>query len=490
MSTRLISAIALLMLLAAVFGTVGFAYSASVDNTNNTVGAEYVVLSQQNYTFSTDLFRFDIVTSEGGTQYQVRNVTELIPIEGAIYYGFQIGDSDILRATVVGTWDGKVTVSTAILDDSWFVDYSNSPLDWRYILKIEGNGTVQYAYYDGSNDSDPEFWKIVVETDTPGTYEEVENLTLVEDVDYTTTLYFAGPGSVINDGSVFRSAGKTYKPTTAVEVKPTWMIVKSSDDYECKFQSLSNSADSNYESWSTWVTAGSDLVLPKNTFAISGKVFVGWYDETLQKVYYPGYAVKGVDQPHTLVAQWEDSSGSEYKTVTIYANGNNGTMAPEYVRNGETYIMPMKEFSSSDDNSKRFVGWSLLQNPGQNDRIYRPGESLSVSNNITLYPQWSDIVIGYKIVKLTGYIGSTLYTYLNYTDSNGTYTMPNNFFYSSMLPGGGNIDWMFKGWSIRKIDETKTGTVLAVSDTMPNGIDDVIINNGTIKFMYRSSEQN
>ncbi len=141
MRSRFLLTISLLFVVAASFVTIGMAYTASTDNTGNTVTSEYVVLEQFNYSLSSeDGLRFDIVTTEAGTVYQIPRVVPLIDIDGAQYYGFKVGE-DQLTAHVVGSERSNLDVFVETSDliggvgFSAFGDYQ----DWRYILKVEYN---------------------------------------------------------------------------------------------------------------------------------------------------------------------------------------------------------------------------------------------------------------------------------------------------------------------------------------------------------------
>ncbi len=62
---RIAAAAAAVVILAAVFLQVGYAYTAMTQNTNNTVTSEYVVLSQTNYRFSNNaVFATDEITAQ------------------------------------------------------------------------------------------------------------------------------------------------------------------------------------------------------------------------------------------------------------------------------------------------------------------------------------------------------------------------------------------------------------------------------------------
>ena len=141
---RFTLAVVLILLLATAMAGVGYAYTASTENSGNTVMPQYVVLSQQNYSFSSDSLSFDVIETEAGMKYQLNGTAvPLTSIEGADYLGISIG-TDKLSASATG-WPGgllDVAVSTPQMDDGWFTDYSGDLHGWRYVLKVTADYTA------------------------------------------------------------------------------------------------------------------------------------------------------------------------------------------------------------------------------------------------------------------------------------------------------------------------------------------------------------
>lgn len=134
---KLVLAIAIVAVLAMAFTSVGYAYTASTENSGNSVTSQYVTLTQQNYTFNGYAVSFDVVETEAGIKYQLNGHTEeLMDIEGRGYVGALIG-SDKLSATMTGGTGGVlgVAVTSPQMNDGWFTDYSGDLYGWRYVLK-------------------------------------------------------------------------------------------------------------------------------------------------------------------------------------------------------------------------------------------------------------------------------------------------------------------------------------------------------------------
>lgn len=138
---KLALAIAIVAVLAMAFTSVGYAYTASTENSGNSVTSQYVTLTQQNYTFEGGAIDFDVIETEAGIKYQLNGTTyPLTNIEGNNYIGVKIG-SDKLSATMTGGTGGVlgVSVSSPQLNSGGFTDYSGGLANWRYVLKASAD---------------------------------------------------------------------------------------------------------------------------------------------------------------------------------------------------------------------------------------------------------------------------------------------------------------------------------------------------------------
>ncbi len=212
MKSKALLAMALVLVMAAAFTTIGMAYTASTDNSGTTATSEYIVLEQTNYTFSSASgLRFDIITTNTGTVYQTIGTFPIDIPNGELvkpYVGVQIGQSDTLKATEINTSLGTIPVSVNTFapgSNTGFQDFSANTLGWRYVLEVVGpdpsnpeNTLTQYAVYDGasSTQSDLVEWRCYYKNES-GDLDAYQNNCLSiktgnTDV-YTTKLYFVGP---------------------------------------------------------------------------------------------------------------------------------------------------------------------------------------------------------------------------------------------------------------------------------------------------------
>ena len=139
---KLVLAIAIVAVLAMAFTSVGYAYTASTENSGNSVTSQYVTLTQQNYTFNGNAVSFDVIETEAGIKYQLNGRTvSLVDIEGQAYIGTLIG-SDKLSATMTGGPGGVLDVAvTTPPIGLGFTDYSGDLYGWRYVLKATADFT-------------------------------------------------------------------------------------------------------------------------------------------------------------------------------------------------------------------------------------------------------------------------------------------------------------------------------------------------------------
>ena len=358
--SRALTVVALLAVVAMVFVGVGAAYAASTENSGNTVTSEYVVLSQTSYSFTDDTLQYDVVTNELGTAYQLRYVTELVTIDKQMYYGVQVGSSDTLRADVVGSDKAsiKVKVNTTMIDGSLFTDFSDI-YDWRYILKIEGDDSLWYAYYDGSRPllgSNTVDWTILERRSTSNGYEyvKVDSLTIKVSGDqeyvYTTSLFFAGIGETVNDGSFVSAVGKIVKFKSDSVITPVWVPSEDGD--------FSNTLKSNYPDGATtmsggelvektrklYFSSGDTMMLPENQFESEIKVgdttyvFAGWYSDKYNRTYSPRYSFT-MSEDRVFEANWVVKDSANV-TSYCYIADNTASMqqkSPEQTVEGKWF---------------------------------------------------------------------------------------------------------------------------------------------------------
>ena len=471
--SRLFAAAIVVMLIAAAFATVGYAYTSSTENRGNTVTSEYVVLTQQEYTFSNENLRFDVIDTEGGKVYQLLGgYTELITIDGKKYYGVEVGH-DTLTATRVGSADPAiyVEVSSAHELGGWFTDYSDTLLDWRYILEVEDTyHAKQYAYYGGSLDG-------VWQYQTGGV--SAEKLTLTAEEEYTTRLYFAGVG--MNTSASLRSSDSLLKVTSSINITPEWRPLSSTPNglVKCIFQSGEGSGDDRV----MYLEEGSDLILPDNIFTHDSKKFVGWKDSgdrATGLTLMPSHVFEENEEDHVFVAQW---ASSDYQTITFNNGGGTGSMGPQYVLTGNTYTLPLCAFSKANE----FAGWTVTATDGSPVKDYTtykdPHTDIQgIGEGLTLTPSWGESNTKKVTIKDSGSD-----RYILDPDSDGSLTLPYCMFVPpARLGDPGFKGWEFVGWYVWK-NNTRT---VAQSYTMPVGTDGYIIKNGTIKFAYDNGLEN
>ena len=216
MDSRTITLIASIAVIGLVAIGAGYAYTAITVNDGNDATSNYVVLSQSGYTYgNAEKLYYDTVkvsNEANGTTYTLTNSDDvkagIISAMGlsagtSAYYGEQIGDSKTLTATKTGTVGGSPFKTTIAAEN--FADYNGGY--WKYILVFTGGvDDVQYAIWDGHND-----WTYTSNY-TVETVLKTDGIYLVQDKEYTVSLYIGGLG--VNVGTQ-ESPVYTAQSTTA-----------------------------------------------------------------------------------------------------------------------------------------------------------------------------------------------------------------------------------------------------------------------------------
>ena len=492
MKSAAIVAAVLVILLASAFAATGYAYTASTENSGNSVTSQYVTLTQQNYTFSSGSVGFDVIETGAGIRYQLvgSNQNQLIEIDGKMYYGVALGSPDKLTARMVGGGGGNlnITMSSPQLYGK-FADFSQNHLDWRYILKVYASNEAhpesncQYAYYDGASSGVWKYAEVV-----SGVQHSADNLVLNTAVDhYVTILYFAGPGE--DAAASFREPGDVVKATTDITLTPVWAEA-GADALKCTFDPNTDGGGSGTP-YVYYFQSGVGFLLPYNNANTTnftntqGKVFAGWMDAdniNKGKTFMPWHIISYTSAV-TFKAVW--ANANDCWTVTFDSNGGTGSMTDQYVVKGNTYTLPINSFANTTH--PRFTGWVVSATAGQSERDYSDytapiTDVQRIEENITLTAQWDDVG-SRKKVTLTW----NNETYSVYTGEDGRYTLREVIFFPPAKPDEGFRGWESLGWYITKAPVIRT---VAQSFTPPMGDDGYIIKNGTIKFTYENGLEN
>ena len=127
---------------------------------------------------------------------------------------------------------------------------------------------------------------------------------------------------------------------------------------------------------------GTAYTLPECDFTPpEGKRFAGWsFDGS---TYQPGESIT-VNGDVELRACWKKPC-----TITFSANGGSGTMKPLTVAEGSTFTLPECTFTPPEEMT--FGYWKIS---GQLKKR-APGDTITVSKDITIYPNWRGVLISF-----------------------------------------------------------------------------------------------
>ena len=127
MKSKLLATIALIIVAALAFSSIGIAYTATTQNTGNTISSEYAVLSQTYYNFTQDKngFAYDTIVSkyEGCTYVANSDENQDTVIEFTVSDRDTLKENDVLKIWVTSRYGGYnhfagITVSIGTGDDT------------------------------------------------------------------------------------------------------------------------------------------------------------------------------------------------------------------------------------------------------------------------------------------------------------------------------------------------------------------------------------
>jgi len=330
--TKLGRGVAFGITMVAVFGMafagIGYAYTASTENSGNSISSEYVVLAQSNYTFSAGTsFTYYSITSSANTYYYIADddpAVERILDTGSgyakhnskYYWGVRIGDPTTLSISSVNydmSNQMKIQIKMSTVDNECFTKFTTN--DWLYFMKIcyidngvamdihwlwsKGNGWNNLV---GTGESDGKIAKIVIDPTK----------------DYVAELYFGSPGITVSGMTVTEG-------TTGAKTCPG-----------CKTE-------------------------PKGSTLLdsSGRMLIkdGWVSFAFDL---------NDNQP----------------VITFDKNGGTGTMTSQTVAYGRETQLKANTFT----NSGTFRGWNTSQDG--NGVHYDDGANIIATRSMTLYAEW------------------------------------------------------------------------------------------------------
>lgn len=165
------------------------------------------------------------------------------------------------------------------------------------------------------------------------------------------------------DGTDYYDPGGTYTANSPATLYAQWRIKTYTVSYNANGGTGAPSAQTK--------THDVDLTLSSTVPIRSGYDFVNWFDGT--DYYSPG-GTYTANSPASLYAQW-------IKTYRVTYNGNHATGGSTDAQSGSvSYTIRECGFYK---NGYYFKYWQT-----SSGTIYRPGDSITPSENLTLYAQW------------------------------------------------------------------------------------------------------
>ena len=291
------------------FSGIGYAYTAITENSNNTTESEYVLLSQSNYTFSSEgSFEYFSITSSADTYYYIMETdnTHLhhllnrtdpsirsgsygtFPSKGE-YYGVKIGDTE-LSVTTQNVEIGEkilVEVGMSTVNNQYFTYFKS---DWMYFLKM--------YYLEEQDEELKEFdihwlwskgngWNNIIGNATKGGSSVIVSMDPTKT--YKVELYFGGPvntnlvtGTTVAACTIEPKGNITGESNSRILIKNGYVsfkydsnalpeIIFDKNAEDAIGTSIQGTNMNNLE-----VSPGTTLTLPANTYSRAGYTFAGW----------------------------------------------------------------------------------------------------------------------------------------------------------------------------------------------------------------------
>ncbi len=150
----------------------------------------------------------------------------------------------------------------------------------------------------------------------------------------------------------------------------------------------------------------------------------------------------------TLYAQWEYTLVSKY-FVTFVANGGNGTITTQEFEEGVAANLDANPFEKLN---YEFTGWNTKADG--TGTSYADGESVTLTESITLYAQWKSTIVTKYFVTFVGNGGSGSMDEQEFVEGVAENLDANSFT---------RTDYVFKGWNTKA---DGTGTSYADTDSI------------------------
>ena len=129
---------------------------------------------------------------------------------------------------------------------------------------------------------------------------------------------------------------------------------------------------------------GTSYQIPECGFIRDGYTFIGWSTSADAYVLYQPEDNITLTGDLTLYAKWAKTTCYVY----LYANGGTGSMQTVTQAGGTSYQIPECGFTKD---GYGFIGWATSDD---GDVVYRPGQRITLTDNLELYAKWAEGIGG------------------------------------------------------------------------------------------------
>lgn len=202
---------------------------------------------------------------------------------------------------------------------------------------------------------------------------------------------FSGWSETLN-GEVKYSDKASIKADKDITLYAVWNIIETSDTFKVTLYS-------NYDDNITikYFKKGSTYILPNTPYLNGSKGFLGWSSSKNGTVEYVNQQSIQVQKNLDLYAVWTEDNPKESYSINInnQSSYNCGDINEQIIYGGSLYL----DYKQCERNDYVFLGWAET---GSNKVIYRDGDVITVTRDLSLEPVWIKADDAYAVTFNTG----------------------------------------------------------------------------------------
>ena len=359
---------------------------------------------------------------KGGSCYNINGEMEsqtlslddkiTLPINNYTREGYVFNSWLIDRGSLTDSYFEEITTSFKVLDFAKYPVFNNTKVSvYANWLEDTNYYTITFDSNEGTGSMAPiNLKKYVYSTNLSTGY--------LKENKFTKTGYAFTGWNTKADGT-----GTSYNDKGAIQSESD-ITLYAQWEVANKYTVTFNANNGTNNSTTQGMPDSIAMKLNKNTFTKTGYTFTGWNTKADGTgTSYTDEQSVSLSNNLTLYAQWEINK----YTVTFNANGGTGTMNSQQVSYNTSTKLSKNTFTKD---GFKFTGWNTKADG--TGTPYTNEQNVSLSNNLTLYAQWSEgdpyVINEYNYNEDNNYVSNidvntTVETYKNNIELLGGYTV-------------------------------------------------------------------